>query len=240
MQVNVFIPCLMNQFFPQIAYQFIQLLEDTGCKVGQLGPDFCCAFPEFQTCSAEEAKKKALSFIEKVNFDTNYFVVPSANCVAMLRHQLEELLGKQLPAQYYAWQQNIVTLSEFLAEIIPEAQRPKASLKGRAFFQDACQAKRICGISQAPRTLLSAVEGLQLVEHPQSDVCCGFESYKDWNFSKIGYQLAEDKIDVLTSLSIEYIITAETSCYLHLKHYLESNRKPLKVLHLIEVLSEKR
>ncbi len=237
MQINVFIPCLMNQFFPQIAHQFIHLLEEVDCQIAQVGPNLCCAFPEFQTRPREEAKKKALVFLDKVIFDTKYFVVPSASCVAMLRHQLEGLLGKELPPNYYQWQQNIVTLSEFLTEIIPGASLPKAHLEGRAFFQESCQAKRICGISEAPRILLAAVEGLQLIEHPQSAVCCGFESYSNWDFSKIGYQLAEDKIDLLTSLSIEYIITAEISCYLHLKHYLESNRKPLKVLHLIDVLS---
>ncbi len=240
MQINVFIPCLMNQFFPQIAHQFVQLLTDTGCQIGQVGPNLCCAFPEFQTRPRQEVKKKVMDFLGKVSSNEQYFVVPSGNCVAMLRHQLEELMGEELPSKYYAWQQKIVTLSEFLAEIIPEAARPKAYLAGRAFFQEGCQAKRVCGVNEAPLKLLAAVEGLQLVEHHQSTVCCGFESYGEWSFSKIGYQLAEDKIDMLTSLSIEYIIVSEISCYLHLQHYLESNRKPLKVLHLVEVLSSKK
>ncbi len=236
MQVDLFIPCLMNQFSPDTASNMIKVLEKVGCEIGEVGPDLCCMLPEFQIGLLEDARKKALVFLEKVSASDNYFIVPSGACVGMLRHHWETLLGDDLPKSYYQWQHRVLELSEFLTDVIHPSKLPKAKLEGKAFYQNACTAHRVCGIYQAPRHILENVEGLELIEHNSTEVCCGFNNYTNWKFSKIGYQLSEEKINILTSLPVEYIISTDIECLIHLNHYIQTNRKPIKVLHLADVL----
>lgn len=236
MQVDIFIPCLMNQFFPQTATNMVRVLERVGCQIAEVGPDLCCMLPEYQAGKRESAQQKARIFLEKIlsRASPNYLVVPSGACVGMLRHQWENLLGEHLPPAYYEWQHRVLELSEFLTDIIPPEKWPRARLEGRGFYQNACIAQRECGIQQAPLHLLEQVEGLEMLAHPHTDVCCGFMNQSS---TKISHRLCEEKIDALSTLSVEYIISTDMTCLMHLQHYLTANRKPVKTMHLADVLA---
>lgn len=239
MQVDIFIPCLMNQFFPQTATNMVKVLEQAGCQIAEVGPDLCCMLPEYQAGKSDIAQKKALLFLEKIlsRSSQNYLIVPSGACVGMLRHHWETLLGENLPSEYYEWQHKVLELSEFLTDIIPPKNLPKAYLQGRAFYQHACIAQRVCGIQQAPLQLLEQVEGLEIIEHAHAEVCCGFMSQGN---AKVGNRLCEEKIDVLSTLPVEYIISTDMECLMHLQHYISTNRKPMKAMHLADVLVSKK
>lgn len=132
-------------------------------------------------------------------------------------------------------QKHIYEFSEFLVEHC-NIENLTVELEGRAMYHDACSALRECQIKEAPRLLLSKVKGLELLENPNSEVCCGFGGTFSAKYEPISVAMAEKKVEEALDLSAEYIISTDLSCLMHLEGYIKKKKVPLKTLHLADVL----
>jgi L-lactate dehydrogenase complex protein LldE len=133
-------------------------------------------------------------------------------------------------------QGNIYELSDFLVNIL-QFDYFGAELEGRAVYHDSCAALRECHIKQEPRQLLSKVLGLELVDLPQGDTCCGFGGTFAVKFDAISSAMAQQKVDNAVAAGAEYIISTDASCLLHLQGYIDKNNIPIKTMHLADVLA---
>ncbi|SEM15605.1 L-lactate dehydrogenase complex protein LldE [bacterium A37T11] len=236
MTAELFIPCFMDQMYPETAFNTIRILEKAGCNVLYNEAQTCCGQPPYNAGFWDEAKAIGSKFLADFS-EEHYIVSPSAACTGMVKYSYSNLFtNTAVHNRCRNIQSHIFELSDFLVNILKKDYFG-AELEGRAVYHDSCSALRECHIHNEPRQLLANVEGLDLVEMPDSDVCCGFGGNLSVKFSAISSAMAEQKIQNAMDVDAEYLISADASCLFHLQAYIEKHKLPLKTMHLADVLA---
>jgi L-lactate dehydrogenase complex protein LldE len=235
MTIELFVPCFIDQLYPQTAFNTIKVLEKAGCKVIYNAQQTCCGQPAFNAGFWDEAKSIGSKFLNDFSED-HYIVSPSASCTGMVKNYYNDLFtNTAVHNKCRAIQSNIYELSDFLINIIKKDYFG-AELDGRAVYHDSCAGLRECNIKEEPRQLLNKVHGLDLVEMKDTDTCCGFGGTFAVKFEGISSAMAQQKINNALEMDAEYIISTDSSCLLHLQGYIDQHQLPIKTMHLADVL----
>lgn len=237
MEVDIFIPCFIDQLFPQIGFNMIKILEQLGCEVNYNPQQTCCGNPLYYGGYQKQARHLAEKFVYDFTESENFIVSPSTVCVSMVRNAYEELLAPEYQSAYYGIQRRTLEFTEFITDILEVEKIEGAKLEGLATYHDACTAIRDCGVKTAPRTLLSHVEGLKLLEMKEVETCCGAGVSFGNHFQAISVGMAEQKIDHANATQAQYLISTDATCLMHLEGYIKKNRKKIKALHIVDVLA---
>lgn len=236
MKVQLFIPCFVDQLYPQTAFNMMKVLEKAGCEVDYNTNQTCCGQPAFNAGFWNEAKAVCSKFLK--DFDnTDYIVAPSASCVGFVRNYYEKLFENT--AQHNQVKdicKRIYEFSEFLIDVL-KVENVGAVLNIKATYHDSCAALRECKIKDGPRKLLSNVSGLNLVEMNDVETCCGFGGTFAVKFDGISIGMADQKVTNALATKAEYIISTDLSCLMHLDGYIKGKNLPLKTMHLADVLA---
>lgn len=235
--VQIFVPCFIDQLFPQTAVNMVKLLQKAGCEVDYNPAQTCCGQPAFNAGFWEEAYTVGKKFVTDMSKLKAPIICPSSSCVGYVRNFMQDLAFKS-PVTAKAYENlklNIYELSEYLVDKLKVVDFG-AKLNGIATYHDACAALRECKIKAAPRKLLEKVEGLKLVEMNENEQCCGFGGTFAVKFEPISVAMAEKKVENALDAGAEYIISADLSCLMHLNGYIQKKKLPLKVMHLADVL----
>jgi L-lactate dehydrogenase complex protein LldE len=236
MKVQLFIPCFIDQLYPQVAFNTVKILEKAGCTVAYNTQQTCCGQPAFNAGFWGESKDVCTKFVQ--DFDgADYIVSPSASCAGFVRNNYGKLFENnafQSPAKKVATQ--IFELSEFLVKILGVTDLG-ASFNGKATYHDSCAGLRECNIKAEPRALLNKVNGLELVEMNDNETCCGFGGSFAVKYDTISVAMADQKIDNAIATDAEYIISTDMSCLMHLDGRINHNGQQIKVIHLADVLT---
>ena len=236
MTVELFIPCFIDQLYPQTAFNTIKILEKAGCKVVYNTEQTCCGQPAYNAGFWEEAKIVGGKFLNDFS-ETNYIVSPSASCTGMVKNSYNDLFTNTVVHnKCRAIQSTIHELSDFLVNIIKKDYFG-AELEGKAVYHDSCAGLRECNIKAEPRQLLSKVHGLELVEMKDTDVCCGFGGTFAVKFDGISSAVAEQKVNNALDMSADYIISTDSSCLLNLQAYIDQHDIKIKTMHIADVLT---
>lgn len=234
-KIHIFVPCFIDQIYPETAVNMVTVLKQAGCAVDYNPNQTCCGQPALNAGFWNEAYDVAKKFVADFS-NKGQIVCPSASCVGFIKNYYKELLGSDVDAEVLdSLQSNIYEFSDFLVNHCDLSQIG-SELKGKAMYHDACSALRECQIKEAPRTLLSKVNGLELIENPNSEVCCGFGGTFSAKFEPISVAMAEKKVEEALELGVDYIISTDLSCLMHLQGYIEKKNLALKTLHLADVL----
>jgi len=235
MNVELFIPCFIDQLYPQTAFNTLKLLEKAGCKVHYNPQQTCCGQPAFNAGFWDEAKTIGGKFLNDFSED-KYIVSPSASCTGMVKNYYSDLFtNTAVHNKCRSVQSNIHELSDFLINVLKKDYFG-AELEGRAVYHDSCAALRECKIKAEPRALLAKVHGLELVEMRDTDTCCGFGGTFAVKYEGISSAMAQQKIDNALEMKAEYIISTDASCLINLQGYIDKHSLPIKTLHLADVL----
>ncbi|MFT7589455.1 MAG: L-lactate dehydrogenase complex protein LldE [Limisphaerales bacterium] len=236
MEVDLFIPCFIDQLYPETGFQTVKILEKAGCTVHYNPDQTCCGQPACNAGYWSESWAVAEKFVK--DFDTGRPVIaPSGSCVGFVRNTLKKVFENTSADQTHKeLSPRIFELSEFLVDQLGVTDFG-ASFPGKAVYHDACGALRECGIKAAPRTLLGKVEGLMLEEMEDCETCCGFGGTFAVKFEPISTGMADSKIARAVDAGAEYMISTDLSCLMHLDGFKTKNQIDLKLVHLAEVLS---
>ena len=236
MKVQLFIPCFIDQLYPQVAFNTVKVLEKAGCTVAYNTQQTCCGQPAFNAGFWGESKDVCTKFVQ--DFDgADYIVSPSASCAGFIRNNYGKLFENnafQSPAKKVSSQ--IFELSEFLVKILGITDLG-ASFNGKVTFHDSCAGLRECNIKAEPRALLSQVAGLELVEMNDTETCCGFGGSFAEKYDTISVAMADQKIDNAIATEAEFIISTDMSCLMHLDGRINHNGQQIKVIHLADILA---
>jgi L-lactate dehydrogenase complex protein LldE len=236
MKVQLFIPCFVDQLYPQTAFNMMKVLEKAGCEVDYNTNQTCCGQPAFNAGFWDEARTVCSKFLK--DFDNaDYIVAPSASCVGFIRNYYEKIFENS--AQYNQVKdicKRIYEFSEFLIDVL-KVENVGAVLNVKATYHDSCAALRECKIKEGPRKLLSNVAGLELVEMNDVETCCGFGGTFAVKFDGISIAMADQKVTNALATKAEYIISTDLSCLMHLDGYIKGKNFPLKTMHLADVLA---
>jgi L-lactate dehydrogenase complex protein LldE len=236
MKTELFIPCFIDQLYPETAFNTIKLLEKAGCVVEYNPHQTCCGQPAFNAGFWDDAKEVGRKFLNDFSEDS-VIVTPSASCTGMVKNYYNDLFtNTALHNKCRAIQGNIYELSDFLVNIL-DFDYFGAELEGKAVYHDSCSGLRECKIKAEPRLLLSKVLGLELLELKDEETCCGFGGTFAVKFEAISTAMAQQKVDNALSAGAEYIISTDASCLLHLQGYIDKNNLHIKTIHLADVLA---
>lgn len=236
MNVQIFIPCFVDQLYPQTAFNMIKVLEKAGCKVSYNPSQTCCGQPAFNAGYWDEAKSVCSKFLKDFS-GSEIIVAPSASCVGFVRNYYSKLFeNSSIHHEVADIGKRIFEFSEFMIEII-KVDDVGAVLKGKATYHDSCAALRECKIKEEPRRLLSHVKGLELTELNDVETCCGFGGTFAVKFEAISVAMGEQKVENALATGADYMISTDISCLMHLQGYINQKGYNLKTMHLADVMA---
>jgi L-lactate dehydrogenase complex protein LldE len=236
MKVQLFIPCFVDQLYPQTAFNMVKVLEKACCDVSYNTNQTCCGQPAFNAGFWDESRDVCSKFIKDFE-GADYIVAPSASCVGFVRNYYSKLFENS--SQHNAVKdlgKRIFEFSEFLTDVL-KIENYGAELNAKATYHDSCAALRECKIKTAPRTLLSFVKGLELIEMNDVETCCGFGGTFAVKFEAISSGMADQKITNALATGAEYIISTDLSCLMQLDGFIKNKNLPLKTMHIADVLA---
>lgn len=236
MNVELFIPCFIDQLYVETAKNTVKILEKAGCKVIYNPEQTCCGQPAYNAGYWDKAKQVGNKFLNDFS-DQHYIVSPSASCTGMVKNSYNDLFfNTAIHNKCRSIQNNIHELSDFLINVLKKDYFG-AELEGVAVYHDSCSALRECKIKEEPRRLLEKVHGLELVEMKDQEVCCGFGGTFSVKFEGISAAMAEQKVQNALNAGAEFIISTDVSCLMQLQGYIDAHQIPLKTMHIADVLT---
>ncbi|MEI6574542.1 MAG: (Fe-S)-binding protein [Bacteroidota bacterium] len=236
MIVDLFIPCFVDQLYPETAFNMVKVLERCGVGVHYNPEQTCCGQMAFNSGYWDEAKAIGEKFIKDFPNDRP-IVGPSASCVGYIRNYYPKLFhNTALHNEYKQVRKNIFEFSDFLVNVL-KVKDVGASFPHTITYHDSCAALREYGIKEEPRMLLANVRGLKLVEMKENETCCGFGGTFAVKFEPISTAMAEQKIENALETGAEYIVSTDLSCLMHQEAFIKKHNHPIKVIHIADVLA---
>lgn len=236
MRVQLFIPCFVDQLYPDTGMNMVKVLEKLGCEVTYNTKQTCCGQPAFNAGYREEAKSVATKFLQDFKED-EYIVGPSGSCTGYVRSNYDKMFANSSDHNLCSRvKENMFEFTEFLTKIL-KVDNIGAALEGRATYHDACGALRECGIKEGPRQLLKNVKGLEMVEMKECETCCGFGGTFAVKFEPISLGMAQVKVKSALDTGAQYMITTDVSCMMHIQGYINENKLPIQTMHIADVLA---
>lgn len=237
LEIDILIPCYLDQFFPETGFNMIKVLEHAGFRVNYNPEQTCCGLPAFNAGFWDDAKEVGEKLINEYQRE-RYMVAPSGSCVGMVRNSYTHLFtNSMLHNQCKKLQKNLFEFSEFLVDIVKKDQL-QLSFPARVTYTDACSALNGCGIKEAPRKLLNNIKGLKLVEMQEAGNCCGFGGMFSVKMEELSIQLAERKVQDALDTGADYIVSTDLGCLMHLDAYIKKNNKNIQVLHIADLMAK--
>ncbi len=236
MTVTLFVPCFVDALFPRAGISMVQILERLGHRVVCPAEVACCGQPPFNSGYWDEARPIARKVLQQLK-DAEAVVIGSGSCGAMVKKFYPELFAGQPEAELATQIANRTwEFSEFLVRKLGVTDLG-AHFPAKVTFHDGCHGLRELGIKQSPRALLGRVRGLELIEMKEAETCCGFGGTFAAKFPSISTAMGEVKCNSALETEAEYIVSNDSSCLMHIQGLLSRQGKPLKTLHLAEVLN---
>ncbi|GAA4307139.1 (Fe-S)-binding protein [Mucilaginibacter gynuensis] len=242
MKVGLFIPCYIDQFYPKVGIATLQLLEKLGVDVDYPQNQTCCGQP--MANSGYEHLTKGTNELFINNFSGyDYIVSPSGSCAL---HIKDHLHSDKQHAAGETIRKRIYELTEFLTDVL-HVKELKANFPYRVGLHQSCHGQRGLKISQMteltaepfskPGTLLSMVNGIQMVNLSRNDECCGFGGTFCVTEEAVSVKMGKDRVADHIQHDAEYITAADMSCLMHMEGILKRGKSPVKVIHIAEILN---
>jgi len=238
MNVQLFIPCFVDQLFPATAFNMVKVLEKAGCTVTYNTNQTCCGQPAYNSGDRDDSREVCSKFIKDFSGSgTDYVVAPSASCVGFVRNYYTTLFeNSPRMAEVKQLQARTFEFTDFLVNVL-KVEDVGASLYTKATYHDSCAGLRECKIKQEPRKLLSNVKGLQLVEMNDVETCCGFGGTFAVKFDPISIGMADQKTNNAKATGAECIISTDLSCLMHIDGDIKHKGHPIRAMHIADVLA---
>jgi L-lactate dehydrogenase complex protein LldE len=236
MDVQLFIPCFVDQLYPETGFNMVKVLEKAGCTVRYNPNQTCCGQPAYNAGFWDESKIVCSKFLKDFA-GTDYIVSPSASCVGFVRNYYPNLFDNSSVHNDVLKQgERIFEFSEFLVKVL-QCDNVGAKLQAKATYHDSCAGLRECKIKTEPRQLLQQVEGLELIEMNDVETCCGFGGTFAVKFEPISISMADQKVNNAIATGADYIISTDLSCLMHLDGYIRKKGYNLRTLHIADVMA---
>jgi L-lactate dehydrogenase complex protein LldE len=236
MLIDIFIPCFIDQVYPETGMNMVKLLEKLGVDVFYNPNQTCCGQMTFNSGAWDETKKIGEKFMK--DFPNDRLIVgASASCIGFIRNYYPWLFHNTgLHYEYKQVKKNIYEITDFLVNVL-NMDDVGATFNHVVTYHDSCAALREYGLKDEPRRLLAKVKGLELREMKDNEVCCGFGGTFSAKFEPISTAMGEQKITNALETGAEYIVSTDSSCLMHQQAYIDKYNLPIKTIHIVDVLA---
>jgi L-lactate dehydrogenase complex protein LldE len=239
MRVALMVTCLNDAMFPDIGRSVVRLLRRLGVDVEFPEAQTCCAQPMVNTGYLDEAVPIVRTFVDAfAGYDA--IVTPSGSCAGSARHQhalVARRSGDPALADAAARTSTRVhELTEFLIDVLG-VEDVGAYFPHRVTYHPTCHSLRMLGVGDRPTRLLKRVRGLQLVELPEAEECCGFGGTFAVKNADTSVAMGADKARHVRATGAEVLVAGDSSCLMHVGGLLSRQRSGVRVMHLADVLA---
>lgn len=236
MKVSLFITCLGDVFAPDIGKHTVEILEKAGCEVDFPVSQTCCGQPAYNSGYLNETKKVMKQMINAFK-NSDYVVGPSGSCVGMLKEYAT------IFANDPKWSEEATNLANksyeltaFLVDVLG-IDDVGSTFKGKVTYHPSCHMTRILGVTEAPLKLLSKIKGIELIELPLKEDCCGFGGTFAVKNAAISEEMVKEKSQHVTETHAEYLVGGDMACLMNIGGRMTREGKNIKVLHISEILN---
>jgi L-lactate dehydrogenase complex protein LldE len=242
MKVALFIPCYVDQFYPNVAMATLELLEKYGCEVSYPKNQTCCGQPMANSGFEHLSTGCNRNFVE--NFKGyDYIVAPSGSCVL---HINEHLLDENHPAEAEKIRKTTYELISFLTDIL-KIEQVEANFPHKVGMHQSCQGQRGLKLSQMtelnaapfskPLDLLNQVKGIEMIKLDRKDECCGFGGSFCVSEEAVSVKMGIDRVADHVRNQADYITGVDMSCLMHLDGILKRQKSKTQIIHIAEILN---
>ena len=242
MKIGLFIPCYIDQFYPQVGIATLQLLEKLNCDVNYPMQQTCCGQPMANSGCEEEAIPTYLHFIETFQ-QYDYVVAPSGSCVYHIRKHYDVI---EQTEQVKDIRNKTLDLVEFLVDVL-KIENLEVQFPYKVGLHQSCHGLRGLRLGQSSelvaddfskiKYLLNLVSDIELTALNQPDECCGFGGTFAVTEEAISVKMGKDRIADHKNNGAQYITAGDMSCLMHMEGILRRNKSPMKVIHIAQILN---
>jgi L-lactate dehydrogenase complex protein LldE len=242
-KVGLFIPCYIDQFYPRVGLATLELLQRCGMEVEFPEGQTCCGQPMANTGCTDDARPLALRFLELFG-RYDYVVAPSGSCVAMVRLHYEEYLHGR--PDFEQLKRKTYELCEFLSDVA-RVERIEGRFPHKVGVHQSCHGLRELRLASdselvgpaynKARRLLEMLEGIEFATLRRPDECCGFGGTFAVNEEAVSCLMGHDRLADHEQAGTEVLTANDMSCLMHLQGLIRRAGKPLRVMHVAEILA---
>ncbi len=243
MPVALFVPCYVDQFYPDVAIATLELLERLGVDVVYPSGQTCCGQPMANTGCNDDTAPVARRLVE-LFADYDAVVCPSGSCTAMIRHHYAEYFQPD-DARFRHVTERTFELCEYLHDEL-KVEQLDVRFPHRVSIHQSCHGLRELRLgasseSMTPRidkvrSLLNLVRDIDWVEPKRRDECCGFGGTFAVNEAEVSASMGRDRIADHLQAGSEVLASADMSCLMHLQGIIRREKKPIQVMHVAQIL----
>jgi L-lactate dehydrogenase complex protein LldE len=244
MRVALFIPCYIDQMFPQVGLATLQVLARyPQCQIDYPESQTCCGQPMANTGCVEDTRPIAERFVQ-IFQDYDHVVCPSGSCVSMVRHHYDNYFHGD--KQVHQFKHRVWELCEFLCDVLQVQDMPH-SFPHRVGLHSSCHglrelrldpcSERVGGQVSKVRRVLELVPEIQLVDLKRPDECCGFGGTFAVAEEGVSVMMGHDRLNDHLQAGAEYMVATDASCLMHLGGLARRAKMPLQTMHIAEILA---
>ena len=239
MKASLFITCFNDTLFPETGQATVRLLERLGVEVDFPREQTCCGQMHFNSGYADETVPLVRRFVS-VFADSEVVVAPSASCVGMVRDYYADVAERSgdeaLKEEVRALQPRVLELSEFLIDRLG-VEDVGAYFPHQVTYHPTCHSLRILHVGDRPLRLLRAVAGIDLVELPEAEGCCGFGGTFAVKNADTSMAMLTDKVRAVLDTGAQVCTAGDNSCLMHIGGALSRQRAGVRAMHMAEILA---
>lgn len=234
MKVTAFIPCLIDQFFPDAAFSMISVLKKCGVECDVVPSQTCCGQPGYNMGFHSDARMLAKKFVGLFgNVSSDYIIVPSGSCAAMIKKSYPGLFpGDNLGGL-------LSRVREFTEFLFNERlhERLETVFKGAVFYHKSCHLVNELGVTREPAGILGSIPGLKCFESEvHQNTCCGFGGSFSATLPELSAEIGVSKLDFIRGLGLSTVVACDAGCIMHLKSAAAARGYRMNFFHMAEFL----
>lgn len=244
MRVALFVTCINDALYPRTGQAVVSLLERLGVTVDFPQAQSCCGQPQFNTGYRHETEPLVRRFAAAFE-DYDHIVTPSGSCAAMVRDNYPRIgakaraegRGDALAEAASSIVPRTYELTEFLVDVL-KVTDVGAWYPHTVTYHPTCHGLRMLGLGERPRRLLEQVRGLELIELPGAEECCGFGGTFALKNAAVSAAMGADKAENITATGAERVCTVDNSCQMHIAGVLSRLGSAVQPVHIAEILAQ--
>jgi len=240
-KIGYFTGCMTDYVMPELGIKIINFLTKNGVEVVVPKEQGCCGAPVFLSTGDFETGRKMADTNVKAFEGLDYIVSDCASCTSALKEYSKFLADTEERKEAYSeFGDKVKDITQFIVDILKlpsSAYQPSDEIKGkRITWHDPCHLNRYLGISEQPRQIIKSIPGIDYVEMPNANLCCGMAGSFGLYYYDLSKKIADKKAESIRSVGADIVVSSCPGCITQLMDSSIRNGMPTKVMHIMELL----
>ncbi|MDD5127553.1 MAG: (Fe-S)-binding protein [Dehalococcoidales bacterium] len=241
MRIGYFTGCMTEYVFPELGKHIIDFLTRNGVEVVVPEAQGCCGAPVYLGAGDFNNGRKLADTNTKSFADFDYVITDCASCASAIKDYKKFLADNpQREEAYGKFGDRVKDISEFLVDVLKlpaSAYQPAADIKGKKVtWHDPCHLNRYLGVKSQPRQIIKSIPGVEYIEMPNADRCCGMAGTFSIYYYDLSKNIADKKIEGIKATGADIVVTGCPGCEIQLMDNTIRHKMPVKVMHIMELL----